>query len=84
MHNNAHLSTIVWTTQLANAYVTEYVCTLSQDFMSILVPRQPHFVLQVMYIYDFPIVYVGIGINDMLGDHRLCVDRKLYMFTNVN
>ena len=34
-----------------------------------LVPRRPRFIPQLC-ICDFPIVYVLIGVNDMLGDHR--------------
>ena len=49
---------------------------LSQDFMAIMVPGRPHFILQLC-ICDFPTVYVWKGVNDMSGDHRLRVERKL-------
>ena len=67
---------LMWTTQLVNAYVRKNVRMFSQDFMAIQVPRQPHFILQLC-ICDFPIVYMWIVVNDVLGDHRLLVDRKL-------
>ena len=45
---------------------------LFQDFRAFLVPRRPHFILQLR-VCDFPIVYVWIGENDMLVDLRLPV-----------
>ena len=45
---------------------------LSQDFMAILVPRRSHFILQLC-ICGFPIAYVWIGVNDLLGHYRLRV-----------
>ena len=42
---------------------------LSQDFIAILIPRRPHFILQLC-ICDFSIAYVWIGVNDLLGDNR--------------
>ena len=58
---------------------------LSQDFMSILVPRQPHFILQLC-ICDFPIVYMWIGINNTYvgGSSFMCGQKTLHTFTNVN
>ena len=56
---------------------------LNHDFMAILVAMRPRFILQLC-IFDFRIVYVWMGVNDVRGSSFTCGLKTLYAFTNLN